>query len=82
MPEFENNRNDWEGLAYDNIRRLGDPCLFQKLLQGQVFKGAQVAYSKVGIVEGVVGKRSVGDVQDLGPFCIEIALESVLEFPR
>lgn len=71
-----------EALAYDNIRRLTDPFLFQKLLQGQIFYLAQVAYGEVGVVGSVVGKRFLGGVQDFGPFCAEIASESILQFPR
>jgi len=71
-----------EALAYDNIRRLADPFLFQKLLQGQIFYRAQVAHGEVGVVGSVVGKRFVGDVQDFGPFCAEIASESILQLLR
>jgi hypothetical protein len=45
-----------EALAYDNIRRLADPFLFQKLLQGQIFYRAQVAHGEIGVVGSVVGK--------------------------
>ena len=54
--------NNLEALAYDNIRQLADPWLFQKLLQGQTFYRAQVANREVGVVESVVGKRFLGDV--------------------
>ncbi|MBW2217791.1 MAG: hypothetical protein JRF34_11475 [Deltaproteobacteria bacterium] len=69
-------------LANDNIRRLADPFLFKKLLQGQILYRAQVAYGEVGVVGSVVGKRFLGDVQDFGPFCAEITLESILQFLR
>ena len=71
-----------EALTYDNIRRLADPFLFQKLLQGQIFYRAQIAHGEVGVVGSVVGKRFVGDVQDFGPFCAEIASESILQLLR
>jgi hypothetical protein len=29
--------NKREALAYDDIRRMADPFLFQKLVQGQIF---------------------------------------------
>jgi hypothetical protein len=69
-------------LACDDIRRPADPFLFQELLQGQVFYRAQVAHGEVGVVGSVVSKRSVGGVQDFGPFCAEIASESILQILR
>ena len=71
-----------EASAYDDIRRLADPFLFQKLLQGQIFHSAQVAHGEVGVVGSIVSKRFVGDVQDFGPFCAEIASESTLQLLR
>lgn len=71
-----------DALAYDNIRRPAAPFLFRKLLQGQIFYGAQVAYGEVGVVGSVVGKRFLGDLQNFGPFCAEIALESNLQLLR
>jgi hypothetical protein len=40
----------------------------------------QIAYSKVGVVERVVGERILGGVQDFGPLCIKIASEGILQF--
>lgn len=57
-----------EGLAYDYIRRLSAPFLFEKLIQGQIYNRAQVGYGEVGIIGSVVGERLLGNVQDFGPF--------------
>jgi hypothetical protein len=61
---------------------MADSFLFQKLLQGQIFYRAQVAHGKVDVVGSVVGERSLGGVQDFGPFCAEIASESILQLLR
>ena len=67
-------------LAYDNIRRPADPCLFQKLLQGQIFNGTQIAHGEVGVVGSVVRKGFLCDVQDFSPSCAKIASEIILQF--
>jgi hypothetical protein len=69
-------------LACDNIRRLVDSFLFENLLHGQIFPRAQVPHGEVGIVGSVVRERFLGGVQDFGPFCAEIASESVLKLLR
>jgi hypothetical protein len=51
-----------KALPYENIRRLADPFLFQKLLQGQIFHRAQVAHGELGFVGSVVGQRFLGGV--------------------
>lgn len=76
---IQHNTKREEALAYDNIRWLADPFLFHKLLQSQIFNRAQVAHGEVGVVGSVVGKRFLGGVQDFGPFCAEIASESILQ---
>jgi hypothetical protein len=68
-------------LACDKIR-LVDPFLFENLLQGQIFHRAQVPHGEEGIVGSVVRERFLGGIQDFGPFCAEIASESVLKLLR
>lgn len=77
-----NNQGKEGTLADDDIRWPADPFLFQKLLQGQIFHGAQLADGEVGGVGSVVGKGFVGGVQDLGPFRAEIASEGILQLLR
>ena len=38
--------------------------------------------SKIGTIGSVVGKGLFGSVQDFGPFCPEITLESILQILR
>jgi hypothetical protein len=57
-----------------------DPFSFRKLLQRQILDGTQVAYGKVGIVGGVIGKTRVRGVQDFRPILVEKGSESVLQF--
>jgi hypothetical protein len=66
-------------IAYDYVRRLADPLLFQKLLQGQIVYRAQIAHGEVGVVGSVVRKRFLGGVQDFGPACAEIASEGMVQ---
>jgi hypothetical protein len=68
--------------ADDDVRRPADRFRFQKLLQGQIVHRVQVPNGEIGIVGSAVRKGFVGGVQNLGPFCAEIASESILQLLR
>lgn len=68
-------------LAYNNIRRLDNPFIFEQPFQSHIFSKAHVANGEVCITAHIVGKGRLRSVKNIIPSCSETTLKSIVQFP-